>query len=618
MPLWSVFVLTGLSLGAQVTNTGELTSLAGTEIVAVSDFRNTVTGSVNNNGKLFLYADFINDGSFSFRTDVGGTVYFQGNSVQRLSGNGTNDFYSAVFNNPSGPVAFELSAALNVSNNADFVLGIIDNDNFGGSILFKSSAGHTSASDSGYVDGTVRKEGNTTFMFPIGDGGFHRPSSISAPNVNTVLASRYVLENSDTVHPHNAFRGIIGFIDDMEYWALDHGSGALNVALTLQWDPATTPNELLIADADEIHIVRWDTDQGAWVDEGGTVNAANLSVATNASVRGYGVFTLAKVSTDETDSDGDGVPDFVENNAMPPTDPSDPNDYIDTDGDGVPDYVENNTAPASDPNDRFDFADADNDGLPDLLDSDDNNADTDGDGIPDGADSDVDGDGTADNGTDSDGDGINDEKDADIDGDGVNDNGTDTDGDGINDENDTVDDNMDSDGDGLPDALDPDPNDPDTDGDGIPDGADSDVNGDGITDNGKDTDGDGIRDGYDADINGDGILDNGSDSDGDGINDANDFENSGNAQVEPAEAITPNSDGVNDTWVVKNIESYPGSKVRVYNRWGHEVFAAVGYRNDWKGNHASNSEVLPSGSYFYVIDLGNGSVPKQGWLFINY
>ena len=48
------------------------------------------------------------------------------------------------------------------------------------------------------------------------------------------------------------------------------------------------------------------------------------------------------------------------------------------------------------------------------------------------------------------------------------------------------------------------------------------------------------------------------------------------------------------------------------------VFATTSYKNDWNGTYNSNSEKLPAGSYFYVIDLGNGTAPLQGWMFINY
>ncbi|WP_289058700.1 gliding motility-associated C-terminal domain-containing protein [uncultured Flavobacterium sp.] len=85
-----------------------------------------------------------------------------------------------------------------------------------------------------------------------------------------------------------------------------------------------------------------------------------------------------------------------------------------------------------------------------------------------------------------------------------------------------------------------------------------------------------------------------------------------------AEAVTPNGDGINDFWVIKNIENYTNSVVRVYNRWGAEVFSAKNYQNDWDGHFKDNSQSLPdSSSYLYQIDLENdGVIDYQGWIYI--
>jgi gliding motility-associated-like protein len=71
--------------------------------------------------------------------------------------------------------------------------------------------------------------------------------------------------------------------------------------------------------------------------------------------------------------------------------------------------------------------------------------------------------------------------------------------------------------------------------------------------------------------------------------------------IQVPEIITPNLDGLNDTWVIRNIEGYPKSLTKVYNRWGNMVFEAVGYLNDWDGTR--NGEVLPVATYYYVIEL---------------
>ena len=84
-----------------------------------------------------------------------------------------------------------------------------------------------------------------------------------------------------------------------------------------------------------------------------------------------------------------------------------------------------------------------------------------------------------------------------------------------------------------------------------------------------------------------------------------------------SEAITPNGDGINDTWYVEDILDHPNSRIKVFNRLSQVVFEAVGYQNDWRGNYQNNSETLPEASYFFTIDLeDDGTVDKTGWLYI--
>jgi gliding motility-associated-like protein len=57
--------------------------------------------------------------------------------------------------------------------------------------------------------------------------------------------------------------------------------------------------------------------------------------------------------------------------------------------------------------------------------------------------------------------------------------------------------------------------------------------------------------------------------------------------------------------------------VQVFNRWGNLVFEQKSYRNDEAWDGQWNGKDLPDGTYFYVIDLGNGQAEKiSGWLQI--
>ena len=80
-------------------------------------------------------------------------------------------------------------------------------------------------------------------------------------------------------------------------------------------------------------------------------------------------------------------------------------------------------------------------------------------------------------------------------------------------------------------------------------------------------------------------------------------------------AISPNGDGDNDTFVVIGIDAFDTSEFEVVNRWGNSVFKVRNYDNTWNGVN-NNGEPLPDGTYFIRLDLNNGEVILTGFLDI--
>jgi len=87
------------------------------------------------------------------------------------------------------------------------------------------------------------------------------------------------------------------------------------------------------------------------------------------------------------------------------------------------------------------------------------------------------------------------------------------------------------------------------------------------------------------------------------------------------EGFSPNGDMVNDVFVIRGIMNYPSNEFKVYNRWGNIVFSAQPYENTWDGKSISNfnigGDLLPVGTYFYVLDLGDGSDTYKGTIYLN-
>ena len=81
----------------------------------------------------------------------------------------------------------------------------------------------------------------------------------------------------------------------------------------------------------------------------------------------------------------------------------------------------------------------------------------------------------------------------------------------------------------------------------------------------------------------------------------------------PPNTITPNGDGINDTWEIPGIHDHPQATVTIYDRWGQRVFKDTGYKTPFDGKD------LPSGTYYWVIELSRlegTSKPITGYLSI--
>lgn len=85
--------------------------------------------------------------------------------------------------------------------------------------------------------------------------------------------------------------------------------------------------------------------------------------------------------------------------------------------------------------------------------------------------------------------------------------------------------------------------------------------------------------------------------------------------------FSPNNDGVNDRFVIKNSHLYPDNKILIFNRWGNKVYEASPYFNNWDGYNQFGITIggnqLPVGTYFYLFNLGDGSKVKKGYVYLN-
>ncbi len=87
------------------------------------------------------------------------------------------------------------------------------------------------------------------------------------------------------------------------------------------------------------------------------------------------------------------------------------------------------------------------------------------------------------------------------------------------------------------------------------------------------------------------------------------------------DGFSPNGDGINDVFEIRGIENYPDNIFVIFNRWGNRVFEANPYQNTWDGKSTTGIRIggdeLPVSTYFYLLDLGNGSAVIKGTIYLN-
>ncbi len=164
----------------------------------------------------------------------------------------------------------------------------------------------------------------------------------------------------------------------------------------------------------------------------------------------------------------------------------------------------------------------------------------------------------------------------------------------------------------------------DSDKDGIPNLMENGKAGYQIGEDTLDFDSDGLPNYLDDDADNDGVKDNG-DCDGDGILNFLDPD-SGCDEIDISNAFTPNNDGINDLFIISEIQlsvdNVVPAQIKIFDRWGSIIYKndAYGKDGDWwdgtmgdvQGLHFGKE--LPNGIYLYYL-LFDGK-QKQGYVHI--
>ncbi len=91
--------------------------------------------------------------------------------------------------------------------------------------------------------------------------------------------------------------------------------------------------------------------------------------------------------------------------------------------------------------------------------------------------------------------------------------------------------------------------------------------------------------------------------------------------------ISMNGDGRNDSFRIQGIENFPENRLRIFNRWGVEVYNAEGYGSDGKTfiglsegrTTISQDKFLPVGTYYWILEYVNSvgeTINNSGYLYL--
>lgn len=69
--------------------------------------------------------------------------------------------------------------------------------------------------------------------------------------------------------------------------------------------------------------------------------------------------------------------------------------------------------------------------------------------------------------------------------------------------------------------------------------------------------------------------------------------------------ISPNGDGKNDAWTIRNVEVYKDFTVSIFNDAGNQLYSTTNYQNDWAGTYEGKE--LPIGVYYFLVKSPEGS-----------
>tara|TARA_B100001778_G_C18576117_1_gene625041 strand:- start:1164 stop:1841 length:678 start_codon:yes stop_codon:yes gene_type:complete len=88
--------------------------------------------------------------------------------------------------------------------------------------------------------------------------------------------------------------------------------------------------------------------------------------------------------------------------------------------------------------------------------------------------------------------------------------------------------------------------------------------------------------------------------------------------VDLPQGLSPNDDGFNDCLILDHLEAEEDiDKIEVFNRYGTKIYELNEYVDQWCGED-QDGNIVPVGTYFYIIYFNSSKEPITSWIYVNY
>ena len=278
-----------------IFNNGSVLQINGNATLQVNgNMVNNAGSSYINDGIVKVLGSFTNNQYMT--APFNGTIFFEGNTIQSVSGARALFAKNIVINNAAGVTILD---TLKVDGEASFTNGILSAASSSNPVLFTNSGGISGINlpkDVSHVNGYVVKQGTGSFTYPVGDGTKYQQVLINT-NINTNgLLVKYDGGDAGTAAFTNGGTEVNALVsyNRNEYWDVaPWNSGTATGTLSIFWEGYKDVFDNPLSQRKVAHQLNTD-----WLNEGTTaIGNINAGSVTSNALSNWGRFALGSITT---------------------------------------------------------------------------------------------------------------------------------------------------------------------------------------------------------------------------------------------------------------------------------------------------------------------------------